>query len=473
MAFTCFRMGILLLHHLQHFANRMATNSNFRGLFLILGFNVILRPYRYYSMAYVMRRPLHSLLMAKRCLRTSGSILYSSISVLDEHTIPILFDSTNGLHRDIRYHPEQPSRIQKCVEALHNRYSTNSSIVVMDVASEPSLGFLPSSKCRKDFIRHQPLTDMELDYARSILVKTHSEEHVSNLESTCRRAKQRRIEEGKNPLGFSGYIDADTFLTTESYNVCLRATAAWIRCIDYSCRPRTNDPSMDATLQDLNKYAAFALTRPPGHHATKGESNGFCIFNFAAAAAIHAVESGMAEKVSILDWDVHYGQGVTDIIQHYPDIRYVSIHQSPAFPYQGNRREIVGQYQNILTIPLSPDSSWSCGYKAAFEQLALPFVIHSTKRDSQEDGNELKDKSCWIPNLVIVCAGYDALLSDELASCNLSASDYGQMTRMLKDRLGRSIVGLVMGLEGGYQLNDDVPGGNLADAVLETIHELH
>lgn len=403
-------------------------------------------------------------------LPISDSLKASRDNDIEFHQVPVLFDSSNNLHRDIRYHPEQPSRIQKCVEALFKRYNTSepSPILLIDVATEPAKDFLTllnknTSDDDRLLLRREPFTNMELEYARSILVKTHSQEYVSNLETTCRRAKQRRIEEGKHPLGFSGYVDADTFLTTETYDVCLRATAAWIRCVNWTCRPQ-NPSSLDASKHS----AAFALTRPPGHHATREESNGFCFFNFAAAAAIHALNSGLVEKVSILDWDVHYGQGVADIIQNYPNIRYVSMHQSPAFPYQGNRREIIGQYKNIFTIPLSPDSSWSCGYQTAFEDHALPFIIHVTDPSSNPDD---KDQG-WIPGLVIVCAGYDALLSDDLASCNLNAVDYETMTRMLKDRLGRE-TGIVIGLEGGYQLDDDAPGGNLVDAALRTIHELH
>ena len=391
--------------------------------------------------------------------------------------IPILFDSSNNLHRDIRYHPEQPSRIQKCVEAMWKQYNLGliqpCPVSFMDVATIPCPEFFSSwmienketnpNHSHPPLIQHEPFTDMELDYARAILVQTHSQEYVSNLEITCKRAKQRRIDEGKDPLGFSGYIDADTFLTTESYDVCLRATATWIRCVNKTCLRRST------TSTPISK-AAFALTRPPGHHATKTESNGFCLFNFAAAAAIHAIQSGLATKVSIFDWDVHYGQGVADIIQQDPNIRYVSIHQSPAFPYQGTRRKVLGQHRNILTIPLPPDSSWSCGYQMALEEYALPFIINHSYSNKNEEDDEW-DKMTWIPDLVIVCAGYDALVSDELASCNLNASDYGSMTRMLREKLGNDI-GIVIGLEGGYQLDDEVPGGNLPIAVLHTIHEL-
>eukprot|EP00555_Chaetoceros_dichaeta_P003571 CAMPEP_0198252242 /NCGR_PEP_ID=MMETSP1447-20131203/2777_1 /TAXON_ID=420782 /ORGANISM="Chaetoceros dichaeta, Strain CCMP1751" /LENGTH=418 /DNA_ID=CAMNT_0043937421 /DNA_START=16 /DNA_END=1272 /DNA_ORIENTATION=+ len=375
------------------------------------------------------------------------------------HTqVKVLFDSTNHWHRSIQYHPEQSERITACVTALQDynaKALPNESGLHLDLidyaCEQPAAGTKNS-----EGTTHIPLSDDELAYARSILVKSHSEDYVSGFETRCRTSRKKRIDDGKSPLGFIGYVDDDTFLTTETYDVCLRATAAWIRGVDLV---RT-DPLA----------TAMALTRPPGHHATKTLSNGFCIFNFAAAAAIHAVDLGL--KVSILDWDVHYGQGVSNILQHVPQTRYVSMHQAPAFPYQGEKNEISGACGNILTIPLPPDSSWTNGYQAFFEKQVLPFVYSS--------GDDELDAPLWEPDIVIVCAGYDALLSDELASCSLTAADYGKMTQLLRDKIGhgRSPGGLakppslLFGLEGGYQLKKDTQGGNLADAVVETVKAL-
>ena len=201
----------------------------------------------------------------------------------------------------------------------------------------------------------------------------------------------------------------------------------------------------------------MALTHPPGHHATFKSSNRFCIFNFAAAAAIHALESDPSLKVSILDWDVHYGQGVADIIQKHDRARYVSIHQSPAFPYMGSKFGVQGECRNVMTIPIIPDTTWGCGYREKFENEVLPFLRSDT----------------WEPDLTLICAGYDALDSDELASVSLNASDYGEMTTKLLAHLGSGKGSSVaLGLEGGYQLREIPNGGNLADAVTETIRSL-
>lgn len=337
--------------------------------------------------------------------------------------VPIFFDSTNSWHRDIQYHPEQPLRIDACVKALRERLSHRVDLVDVAVA----------------------FSDLELNHARDMLIKAHSADLVTNLEQRCRDSRRRRIDEGRAPLGFVGYVDDDTYITTESFDVCLRATAAWIRAVDYAMIGK----------KDTKTSAALALTRPPGHHATTNLSNGFCLFNFAAAATIHALESDPNLKVSIFDWDVHFGQGVAEIVERYDRARYVSIHQTPAFPYMGATRKIQGEHANVLTLPIPPETTWTCGYQEKFKKEVLPFIRSQS----------------WEPDLVIICAGYDALDSDELASVNLQARDYGEMTRQLLEYLsvGRPTTSIALGLEGGYQLKEMAGGGNLADAVVETV----
>ena len=322
--------------------------------------------------------------------------------------IPVFYDSQNGLHRDLSYHPEQPARIDACVELL-----SQSGIDLEDAS----------------------FSDQELTHAREMLCLAHSDDYVQKIQDRCQLSRQQRIDEGKDPLGFAGYLDGgDTYLTTESYDVCLRATAAWIKAID---------------------RAGMALTRPPGHHATAKLANGFCLFNFAAAAVLHVLQSNPKARVSVLDWDVHYGQGVADILQHHERARYVSIHQTPAFPYMGEKKQTQGAHQNVQTIPVPPDTTWTCGYEECFRQ-ALDYVYQPNE---------------WEPDVVLICAGYDALDSDELASCSLQAVDYGRMTKLLQKHLP-SKTRIAFGLEGGYQLSPMAGGGNLPQAVLETLQAL-
>ena len=118
-----------------------------------------------------------------------------------------------------------------------------------------------------------------------------------------------------------------------------------------------------------------------------------------------------------------------------------------------------GEHKNVLTIPMPPETTWTCGYKDLFEK-ALDFVCTPGE---------------WEPDLVIVCAGYDALDSDELASVSLNAQDFGRMTRRLSEHLGETTSkrpALIFGLEGGYALSKFAGGGGLQDAVVETVRAL-
>ena len=284
----------------------------------------------------------------------------------------------------------------------------------------------------------EPFSDDELQHAREVLLQTHAPELVTGLEAKCQEARAQNVNVEVRPMR---RIDEDTYLTTETWNIVLRATAAWLRAVNRSLAS-SNRPT-------------FALTRPPGHHATRNNANGFCLVNFAAAAALHAVSfhNQQVQRVSILDWDVHYGQGVADILAGHAQIRYASIHQVPSFPYMGQSKQV--EHGNILTLPMPPDTTWTCGFEDLFDQ-ALAFCCNDTE---------------WQPDLVIIGAGFDALSSDDLASCGLNAADFGRMTQKLRQHLP-SHTALMFGLEGGYQLNDAGASGNLPQAVVETVRAM-
>eukprot|EP00980_Cylindrotheca_fusiformis_P024315 scaffold11726_cov112-Cylindrotheca_fusiformis.AAC.9 len=154
------------------------------------------------------------------------------------------------------------------------------------------------------------------------------------------------------------------------------------------------------------------------------------------------------------------GQGVSQIIQNHERARYVSIHQSPAFPYMGAKSETFGEHSNIKTIPILAETTWACGYKDRFEKDVLPFVC--------------SDDDSWKPDLVLICAGYDALDSDELAGVSLQAKDFKEMTSALLAHLEKKeqTLSVAFGFEGGYQLSEMAGGGNLADAVSYTVQAL-
>jgi acetoin utilization deacetylase AcuC-like enzyme len=444
------------------------------------------------------RRPMIWTLSLALSVASLSSLAHSLSSAADPATtttnnknnrrkIPIFFDSTNEWHRDMQYHPEQPARVTACVKALATHHHLKDQVKLIDVMDEPPAQQQGATPITRLLIgnddddnnslnyHHEPFSAEELQHARDMLVLAHSEAFVTALEQRCRKARQNRIDSGKIPLGFLGRIDEDTFLTTESFDVCLRAAAAWIRAVNVALE----GSSQRSLSSDTAVTASMALTRPPGHHATTNLANGFCPLNFAAAAAIHAMESNPTLQVSIFDWDVHYGQGVADILQRYERARYVSIHQYPAFPYEGgSKRTIHGRFQNILTLPMAAETSWTCGYQSLLEEEALPFLIpnyssNTSSSPKEEDQDENTTK--WEPELLLICAGYDALDSDELAGVNLQAKDFGTMTRALIQRFqmvrGRPAA-IALGLEGGYQLSPMAGGGNLPDAVIETIQAL-
>lgn len=223
--------------------------------------------------------------------------------------------------------------------------------------------------------------------------------------------------------------DSDTFLSKTSWEAVLLAQNAWLDAVEAVTSPAAAEPKTPM---------AFAVSRPPGHHAEALSGQGFCIFNFAAAAAVWAVQQGLARRVAILDIDVHYGNGVSDICAAHPNIRYASLHQGgDIYPMPPKPDGLLpSAHSNIYTISLPAQFSLDA-YLDRLSSEALPFLL------SHPEGG---------PELVIVCAGYDGLASDELASGGLKTDDY----RRISERIRGAFPGVptVFGLEGGYNLRD-------------------
>jgi acetoin utilization deacetylase AcuC-like enzyme len=178
---------------------------------------------------------------------------------------------------------------------------------------------------------------------------------------------------------------------------------------------------------------AFIAARPPGHHAERTTAMGFCLFNTAAIAARHAQRAHGAERVAIVDWDVHHGNGTQDIFWDDPSVLYCSIHQMPLYPGSGARTETGAG--NIVNAPLSPGDG-GVRFREAFLDRVAPAV------DS------------FRPDLIIISAGFDAHRRDPLAEINLEAEDFDWATGHLLDLAGRhSGYRLISLLEGGYDLD--------------------
>lgn len=221
-----------------------------------------------------------------------------------------------------------------------------------------------------------------------------------------------------------GHSDPDTVVSPRSYAVALLAVNAWLDGVDQVLK--TEKP-------------AFVLARPPGHHALSQRSMGFCIFSNAAITAFYGLNQPGVDRVAILDWDVHHGNGTQAIVETNPNIAYCSLHESPHYPGTGAAHER-GKYDNVLNLPLAPGSTLN-EYRPRFEQQILPFL-----RDFQ-------------PDLLIVSAGYDATNADPLAHMALHPQDYGIFTDYCLQLTSK----VLFGLEGGYDYEA------LAQSVVKTV----
>ena len=237
------------------------------------------------------------------------------------------------------------------------------------------------------------------------ILYAHPESHVESVRAAV-------PEEGV------GKVDADTVVSPKSWQAALTAIGA-----------------ANAGVDDVFSGKAdnvFVAARPPGHHAEKNRAMGFCLFNYAAIAARHAQKVHGVERVAIVDWDVHHGNGTQDIFWDDPSVLYCSTHQMPLYPGTGDKNERGAG--NIVNAPLSPRSGSEL-FREAMRSRVLP---------------ALDD---FMPDLILVSAGFDAHHRDPLAEINLDEDDFDWATGQLMDRAERHCDNrLVSLLEGGYDL---------------------
>ncbi|MGC9526935.1 MAG: histone deacetylase family protein [Limnospira sp.] len=290
-------------------------------------------------------------------------------------------------HKTGLFHPERPERLGAIVAALRSAPWTQ---------------------------QLQWLSPTPVEQRREAILEAiaalHTEEHI------------RRVENLASSGG--GYLDGDTPVSPDSYDVALLAVSAWLDGID---------------LTRAEGKPSFILARPPGHHAEASRGMGFCLFSNAAIAAHHALKQPGVNRVAILDWDVHHGNGTQSLVENHPQLAYCSLHQSPCYPGTGYPQER-GAWENVLNLPMSPGSTFAL-YQPAFEQKVIPFL------------------QGFQPDLLIVSAGYDANRADPLANISLEPENFGWFTTQCL-QLTRNIV---FGLEGGYDLK------TLAQSVVATV----
>src|SRR5690348_12256807 len=287
------------------------------------------------------------------------------------YTHPACLEHDNGPG-----HPESPARLAAVLRVLdHDRYAA------LDRVEAPRA-------------------------SREQLLRVHDAAHIDRILTAI-------------PAGQVQRLDEDTVLSPGSAEAALRAAGAVVAAVD-------------AVLGGGHVQRAFCAVRPPGHHATRDQAMGFCLFNNVAVAAAHALAVHGLKRVAIADFDVHHGNGTQAIFERDPRVLLVSSHQSPLYPGSGHENERGAG--NIVNAPLSPGSG-SQEFRELWNGALLPRL------------------AAFRPQLVLVSAGFDAHRDDPLADIRLGQEDYAWITERLV-ALARKHAGgrLVSTLEGGYDL---------------------
>ncbi len=280
-------------------------------------------------------------------------------------------------HEPGEYHPERPDRLRAVLAGL-------------DEAAIPHLVSISA-----------PAATIEQ------LTRVHPLEYVEAILAV------------RPPAGELVQIDADTLMSTGSADAARHAAGAVVAGVDAVMRE---------TAQTV-----FAAVRPPGHHALPTVPGGFCLFNSVAIGALHAQTVYGLERVAIVDFDVHHGQGTQAVVEPDPRLFYASSHQSPLYPGTGSPRER-GVAGNVVNVPL-PAGSGSAEFRAAWGDRILPAL------------------DLFAPELLIVSAGFDAHRRDPLAGLNVETDDFVWLTEELLAIADRHAQGRVVSvLEGGYDL---------------------
>lgn len=245
------------------------------------------------------------------------------------------------------------------------------------------------------------------------IIRAHSVAHMEHLEALS----QRLIEDAPAGGPDHAQIDPDTTLTRFTVLAARRAAGAAIAATDAVIAGEVDN--------------AFCAVRPPGHHACRDKAMGFCFFNNVAIAARHALEEHGLERVAIVDFDVHHGNGTEDILSNDPRVLMVGIFQHPFYPYSGTEHP-------------------------APNMLNLPVPAYTRGMDVRE-----LIEACWMPRLeefkpqmIFVSAGFDAHRDDDLGQLRLNEHDFGWITSRVVDIARRHAKGRIVSmLEGGYNLD--------------------
>jgi acetoin utilization deacetylase AcuC-like enzyme len=246
------------------------------------------------------------------------------------------------------------------------------------------------------------------------LSRVHTAEYIASIAATAGRAVA---------------LDPDTYTSPESHGIALLAAGAGIDAVELVMNPeRSKDRS-------ANPNAVLAMVRPPGHHAERSRAMGFCLFNNIAVAAAHARARG-AERVAIVDYDVHHGNGTQHTFESDPSVLYVSLHQFPFYPGTGAADEIGSGAGKGFTVNLPLEvGSVDDDYRVAFSEVVVPVLRQ------------------YGPDVLLVSAGFDAHERDPLAGMRLTSAAFGARTMEVRTVAEERAQGrMVLMTEGGYDL---------------------
>ena len=306
---------------------------------------------------------------------------------------PLYFSHPAGLEHETGDHPERPERL---------------------TAIERELG-------RREWLGYERRAAPEV--ALATLTAVHAEAYVERVRSASEGEGEALDAEGETVAGLG------------SFRAGLHAAGG-------AC-------AMVEALLAGEAPVGFCGTRPPGHHAAPESTSGFCLFNNVAVAARHALDSLGAQRVFILDWDVHHGNGTNDVFRDSREVLFASIHQDGVYPGSGPLRDVGTRAGEGYTINLPvPAGSGEEAWVSLLEWIVVPAALQ------------------FRPDLVLISAGFDAHRDDEQGGCELEASSFGEMARHVRDlgeRVGAPVGGV---LEGGYALEP------LADSVAATMEAL-
>jgi acetoin utilization deacetylase AcuC-like enzyme len=291
---------------------------------------------------------------------------------------PAFLEHPSSLAHETGPHPEQPARIPAILRELERRGWLGYERVQSPAAS------------------------------REALLAVHPERHIEMV--------QRAAERG------GAQIDADTVVSPGSFVAASHAAGGAVALVD--------------RLLDGAAPTGFSAHRPPGHHAERNRAMGFCLFNSIAVAARHAVDVRGCERVMIVDWDVHHGNGTNDVFHADPQVLFVSIHQSPLYPGTGLARDVGSGPGEGFTVnlPVAPGAG-DPEFVSLVRDVAVPLARE------------------FAPQLLLISAGFDAHEEDPLADCRVTDAGFGAMAASLRDvgaQLGVPVGAL---LEGGYALD--------------------